>query len=120
MIYNIQTGDIPIYKQVVNRMTHQIASGLIPIGDLAPSVRELAEKLTINPMTISKAYGILVERGLLVRTRGGRLSVAGRRLSIDDRIALLAPYVDHMMVVARDLDIPRQCVNDCINSSRRM
>jgi ABC-type multidrug transport system fused ATPase/permease subunit len=39
-------------------------------GDGMPSVREVAQALALNPMTVSKAYGLLEMEGVLARRRG--------------------------------------------------
>ena len=46
----------PIYTQIVENFRAQIASGILQPGEKLPSVRELAQKLSINPNTIQRAY----------------------------------------------------------------
>lgn len=69
MIYNVQVGGDPIYRQIIKRISHQVASGRLVAGDRLPSVREVARQLVINPMTVSRAYTCLVDIGVLVRRR---------------------------------------------------
>ncbi len=61
---------VPIYLQVIEQTRHQIMSGQLKEGQQLVSVRELAEQLHINPMTISKAYALLEIEGLVERKRG--------------------------------------------------
>ena len=51
-------------------MRRLLASGALAPGDPAPSVRDLATELRINPATVSKAYQTLVGAGLLEVRRG--------------------------------------------------
>jgi GntR family transcriptional regulator len=74
---------IPVYRQLVQQIRFQVASGVLQPGDEIPSTRALSARLGVNPMTVSKAFGLLEEDGLLERRpglphvvrkrRGGRL-----------------------------------------------
>ena len=61
---------IPIYRQVFDQLIRQIAHGQLNKGQMLPSVRQLASELGVNPMTISKAYGLLESEGIVQRQRG--------------------------------------------------
>lgn len=74
-VLNPQLGT-PIYRQLVEQITRMVAGGQLPVGESLPSVRELAVTHAVNPMTISKAYGILEKDGILVRLRGKPMQVA--------------------------------------------
>jgi GntR family transcriptional regulator len=50
---------LPVYRQMIDQIKYYIASGTLRPGDQLPSVRELAQKLTINPTTVVKAYSEL-------------------------------------------------------------
>ena len=66
---------VPVYRQVVDQIRFQIASGQLAPGEELPSTRSLSLKLGVNPMTISKAYGILEDEGALLRRPGLSLVV---------------------------------------------
>ena len=66
----------PIYRQVTEQVRRQILAGQLGEGEQLVSVRDLAAQLKVNPMTISKAYGLLEAEGLLQRRRGIGLFVA--------------------------------------------
>lgn len=66
---------IPVYRQVMEQVTRQIMSGQLAAGDQIESVASLAKRIKVNPMTISKAYGYLVEEGLVERRPGVGLFV---------------------------------------------
>lgn len=67
---------VPIYRQLVEQVRQQAMAGALAGGEQVPSVRELAGQLNINPMTISKAYALLENAGILERRRGVGLFVA--------------------------------------------
>ncbi len=69
---------VPIYRQIVERVTELVLLGVWPEGTQLPSVRSLALELGTNPNTIQKAYQELESRGI-IRSAAGRGSfVAGR------------------------------------------
>lgn len=64
------SSGVPIYRQVMDQLRALIISGRIAPGERVPSVRQLAEELQINLMTVSKAYARLEADGVLERDRG--------------------------------------------------
>jgi GntR family transcriptional regulator len=60
----------PIWCQIEDGMRRLLVSGTLAVGDPAPSVRELAMELRINPATVSRAYQALVTAGLFEVRRG--------------------------------------------------
>lgn len=76
MLVQIDTRQgVPLYRQVMDQVTRMIISGELAEGEQLESVANLAARLKVNPMTISKAYGYLVERGLVERRPGVGLFV---------------------------------------------
>ena len=67
---------VPIYRQVIEQIRRQIMAGQLTEGQQLDSVRDLAGRLRVNPMTISKAYALLEVEGLAERRRGIGLFVA--------------------------------------------
>ena len=61
---------IPVYRQLMEQIRFHVASGLLKPGDEIPSTRGLSAKLGVNPMTISKAFALLEEEGVLERRPG--------------------------------------------------
>jgi GntR family transcriptional regulator len=70
---------IPVYRQVVDQIRFMIVTGRVKPDDELPSTRALSLRLGVNPMTVSKAYGILEEEGLVVRRPGLPLVVAHQK-----------------------------------------
>jgi GntR family transcriptional regulator len=108
-LFSIAPGSTePIYRQLVEQARRQVAGGQLAPGDGMPSVRELAQALAVNPMTVSKAYGLLEMEGLLVRRRGVGMAVAAmpaRASSVKARTALLQPILARAATEARQLEL---------------
>ncbi|GMW01049.1 MAG: hypothetical protein AMXMBFR84_21860 [Candidatus Hydrogenedentota bacterium] len=63
-------SSVAVYVQIENHIQFAIASGQLQPGDQLPSVRELSERLGVNPNTVAKAYRDLEVMGLLYTRRG--------------------------------------------------
>ena len=70
----------PIFSQVAERLTEEIAEGALAEGDRVPSSNELAAFYRINPATAAKGINVLADDGLLEKRRGiGMFVAAGAR-----------------------------------------
>jgi len=101
----------PIYRQLVAQVRRCIAGGQLKAGDELPSVRELAQSLAVNPMTVSKAFGLLEAEGLLTRRRGLAMVVAEQHRRAQpsaDRVELLRPTLERAAREASQLQLSAQ------------
>lgn len=79
MIVTLQLdSDIPLYEQLRNQVVIGIATGKLAPQEKLPTVRQLAEDLGINTMTVNKAYSLLKQEGYIVidRRHGAKISPA--------------------------------------------
>jgi GntR family transcriptional regulator len=98
---------VPVYRQVVDQVRFQVAAGLLSPGAELPSTRVLSQELGVNPMTVSKAYGLLEEEGLLTRRPGLPLVVSERSAAVvrAERSSQLEALVEPVAVAARQLGV---------------
>lgn len=98
---------VPIYRQVIRQIRQQIMTDGLKEGDQLETVRELAARLKVNPMTISKAYSFLEAEGLVERKRGIGLFVAKVRKGQRDQIRakLLNSVVNKAAITAIQLGV---------------
>lgn len=82
---------VPVYRQLADQIKSAISSGLLQPGDKLPPTRDLAELLKINRSTVSAAYALLEEDGLLVGQVGRGSFVANHPIGfgLKDRPANL-------------------------------
>lgn len=100
------SSGVPIFRQIMDQVRAQVASGRLKPGDLVPSVRQMAVDLAVNMMTVSKAYSRLEAEGLLERDRGTGMRVRAATSAparVADRQQELRELVDH--VVTRGLQL---------------
>ena len=75
---------VPIYRQIIDQIRQAIVAGELAAGVQLETVRDLAGRLKVNPMTVSKAYSILEMEKLVDRKRGIGLFVAeGEKEEVD-------------------------------------
>jgi GntR family transcriptional regulator len=102
------TSGIPIYRQLMDQTRAQIAGGHLAAGDFLPSVRQVAEHLQVNPMTVSKAYSLLEKDGVveLVRGQGMRVNHPGSAANGKARRQAILPLLRQVADAARNLSLP--------------
>jgi GntR family transcriptional regulator len=82
------SDDLPIYRQLRDRVVAMILEGVLGDGDALPSVRNVAAEYRLNPLTVLKGYQELVDEGLVEKKRGRGMFVtdgARKRLTKDER-----------------------------------
>ena len=102
------TSGVPIYRQLIDQVRRLVASGHLLPGAELPSVREVAAEYTVNPTTISKAYGLLELEGLVQRNRGKPMTIAPLRRNqqaLAQRLRQIEAQVDSLVLAARQLDL---------------
>jgi GntR family transcriptional regulator len=117
-ILNPQSGT-PIYRQLIDQVRRMVASGQLAVGTALPSVRELAVEHAINPMTISKAYSLLENEGVLERQRGKPMTIASQQRAQApraDRVGQIDGQLEHLVLAARQLELTQE---DLIKAIRR-
>ena len=107
----------PIYEQLIAQFEYGILSGEIAPDGKLPSVRELSQKLTINPNTLQRAYAEIERRGLCYTVPG-----SGRYLTKDAILHLKSDAEQKMNAFAdlaealRDLGVTKQTLLNVIAS----
>jgi len=82
------SDDLPIYRQLRDRVVAMILEGVLEDGDALPSVRNVAADYRLNPLTVLKGYQELVDEGLVEKRRGRGMFVnegARAQLMKDER-----------------------------------
>ncbi|PIM54805.1 GntR family transcriptional regulator [Roseateles chitinivorans] len=114
LLFSINPGSPePIYRQLVEQLRRRVASGQLVAGQEIPSVRELAQALAVNPMTVSKAFGLMEAEGLVERRRGLPMVVAAQHqkaMKTRGRVELLRPVLAQAAAEARQLELPTEQV----------
>ena len=75
---------IPLYEQLIDKLKELIINEIYKPDSQLPSVRTLAQELTINPNTIQKAYRELEHEGYIYSVPGKGSFVAPQSNIIND------------------------------------
>ncbi|MEI6047082.1 MAG: GntR family transcriptional regulator [Chloroflexota bacterium] len=116
-----KSSSIPIYVQLVDQIKHALEVGILLPGDKLPTVRQLANELTIAPNTIVKAYGELDALGL-IESRVGSGTVVVGNLKVKMRPQQHEGVFERLHNVVKDaasLEISEQELNEHYNSAVR-
>jgi len=73
------SGSEPLFRQLVDAVKRDVATGRLRAGERIPPVRELAKELLLNPNTVAKAYAVLESEGITASRRGTGTFVAAPR-----------------------------------------
>lgn len=60
----------PIFVQIRQRLIEMILRGSVGEDEALPSVRQIAADLSVNPLTVTKAFEALVDIGVVEKRRG--------------------------------------------------
>lgn len=107
------SSGVPIYRQLMDQVRTLIGTGRLTEGAMVPSVRQIAEGLQINPMTVSKAWSLLERDGVLERVRGQGMRVlaaAKPRATVKERQQALQPLLEQVVIQAAQLSLSREQV----------
>ena len=104
---------VPIYRQIIDQVKTQIATGRLEAGVFMPSVRQVAEELEVNPMTVSKAYSLLEKENVLEFVRGQGMVVRASSISkknLQQREDNIVPLLKEVITKAKQLSLEQEKV----------
>ena len=102
---------VPIYRQLMDQLKAQVAGGRLAAGEFLPSVRQVAEELQVNPMTVSKAYSLLERDGVVELVRGQGMRVKETATNGKVRRDAILPLLKQVAATAKQLSLkPEQVV----------
>ena len=104
-IHVLPNSGVPIYRQLIDQIRAQVAGGRLAAGEFLPSVRQVAEELQVNPMTVSKAYSILERDGVVELVRGQGMRVRENATNGKVRREALLPLLQQVAATARQLSL---------------
>ena len=100
----------PIYQQITDQVRRAIITGELAVGDQLPSVRQLAQLLTINPNTVARAYNDLAQEGVVDAQKGVGAFIAQKRrvLTRSERLRRINPKINDLIQTAIALDFSEE------------
>lgn len=113
------SSGVPIYRQIIDQVKTQIATGRLQEGVFLPSVRQVAQELEINPMTVSKAYSLLEKEGILEFVRGQGMAARAPHIpkkNLQKREEHMMPLLKEVVTKAQQLSLDKEKVMKALES----
>ena len=114
----------PLFEQIAFAVKDAVARGEVTPGHKLPSVRELAQELSINPNTVVRAYEALERDGVVTRRQGAGCFVTGRASTLNGKerrrqlVELALRTVTEAFHLGFDADDIRAAVEQALASVR--
>ncbi|MGO1561420.1 Transcriptional regulator, GntR family [Actinomycetales bacterium JB111] len=113
MVGDVFDGPEPIYQQIAQHIRRQVLAGDLREGEQVMSTTQFSTTYRINPATAQKAFGLLVDEGVLYKQRGVGMFVADGaqdRLRGSGRAAFFAEKLDPILDEAAYLGIDTEAL----------
>lgn len=110
---------MPIYEQLVDHIRMLIIQNVLETGEKLPSVRRLAQEMTINPNTIQKAYRELEAEGYIYSVPGkGNFVSDMKHAATPDKIEALMENLESTAKELIYLDVPVEEIKDVVEQAK--
>lgn len=107
----------PIYEQLIAQFEYGLLSGEIAPDGRLPSVRELSQKLTINPNTLQRAFAEIERRGLCYTVPGnGRYIAKDALLSVRESASQMLAAFQSAIEALKTRGVPERTLLDAVAS----
>jgi len=117
------SDDLPIYRQLRDRVVAMILEGVLADGDALPSVRNVAAEYRLNPLTVLKGYQELVDEGLVEKKRGRGMFVtdgARTRLLKDERQRFIDKEWPEVVATIRRLGLDTDALLEAVETKQSL
>jgi len=110
------TDGVPIYRQIVRQIKYAVAAGTVESNQELPPIRVLAERLSVTPNTIVKAYDQLEAEGIVYKRRGAGtyFSELQAPMARRQQLQILTDRVDDLLSEAKQLGFSVEEVIDLL------
>ena len=105
----------PLYEQIKDKIKMMVIKGVLKPNQRIPSVRELAQSLTINPNTIQKAYKDLEGEGFIYSIRAkGSFVTPREHQENQERRAQVMSEMEKLVGELKFMQVPKEKIISAI------
>lgn len=110
------TGDQPIYEQIMQQIKQLILKGTLKEGEPLPSMRLLAKELRISVITTKRAYEELEREGFITTVMGKGSFVAKKNVALvrEEYLRRIEQHLQQSVDLAREGNIPLSEVQEIL------
>lgn len=98
---------LPVNEQIREQITRMTVSGILPVGERLPAIRQLASDLQLAKGTVAKAYALL-ERDGVVESRGRRGTFVTEVAPPAEVAGSLAAAAERYVTICRQLGVDEE------------
>lgn len=111
--------DIPIYRQLVDKIRAAVKKGELVPGQQLPTVQELAEQLSVAKGTIKRAYDELGNMGVLEKIQGRGTFICYQPANSGSRKEQAMAAIDELLDKLEDMDFSATEINIFLTLKQR-
>ncbi|SDM66018.1 GntR family transcriptional regulator [Acetanaerobacterium elongatum] len=110
------SGDIPIYEQIVTQVKNMILTGALHEGDALPSMRLLAKELRISVITTKRAYEELEREGFITSFTGKGSFVASKNTELirEEQLKIIEGHLGKAVTAAKSCGVTLKELSDAL------
>ena len=107
-------SNVPIYEQIENAIKEAIFSNELKEEEMLPSVRNLANDLKINFLTVKRAYDELEKAGFIKTVQGKGSYVAPKNIELikEEKLKEIQDYIEKIYSISKMANIPEEEVKE--------
>ena len=113
------TLEIPIYRQLVDKIWAAVRKGELMSGDQLPTVQELADRLGVAKGTIKRAYDELGNMGILEKIQGRGTFICYQPVNSGSRKEQAMTAIDELLTRLEELGFSQTEINIFLNLKLR-
>lgn len=113
------TLEIPIYRQLVDKIRAAVRKGELMSGDQLPTVQELADRLGVAKGTIKRAYDELGNMGILEKVQGRGTFICYQPVNSGSRKEQAMAAIEELLVKLEELGFSQTEINIFLNLKLR-
>ena len=113
------TLEIPIYRQLVDKIWAAVRKGELMSGDQLPTVQELADRLGVAKGTIKRAYDELGNMGILEKIQGRGTFICYQPVNSGSRKEQAMTAIDELLAKLEELGFSQTEINIFLNLKLR-
>lgn len=112
-IHISNSGDTPIYEQIVSQIKNLIMKNNLREGEALPSIRFLAKELRISVITTKRAYEELEKSGFIttVAGKGSFVSIKNKAIVKEEQLKQIEDLMKRAVAIAQASDVSKE---ECI------
>lgn len=111
----------PIFQQVAHIIEDDILNGTFRVDEQILSVAQFSQRFQVNPATVVKGIGLLVNEGILYKKRGLGMYVsadAKQKIRNRRRERFYEEMLSNLLIEADKLELPTEDIIDRIKRLR--